>query len=204
MISGIWPIFLFEGERRFLQSQKMYKPPTYICLITIVLHPIWCWLFIYHFEMHVIGASLCWSITAWLCTIMMTVYIWMMKPVTFEWAPSEWFKGWGSFLKVAMPSLLLRCTELWYLEAQSILLGLKSNDDLAANVILWNASGISWSCALGISAVASASVGNSMGAGKGKKGRTQAIAALSCMSIIVICEIILLLVFRQQWGRIFT
>lgn len=44
-------------------------------------------------------------------------------------------------------------------------MGLKSNNDLAANVILWNVSGINWSCALGISAVASASVGNSMGEG---------------------------------------
>jgi multidrug resistance protein, MATE family len=58
LLFGLFPLFLFEATRRFLQVQGIARPMLYVSIVADCLHPLWNWLLIYHFDIGFEGAGL--------------------------------------------------------------------------------------------------------------------------------------------------
>jgi multidrug resistance protein, MATE family len=50
-------VFAFEALRRFCQVQGVVNPMLYVSIVADVLHPFWCWLYIYKLGLGFEGAG---------------------------------------------------------------------------------------------------------------------------------------------------
>lgn len=78
----------------------------------------------------------------------------------FSW---EDFKGWGEYLKVAIPALLLQLIEWWSFELSTIICAFISIDLLAAQSVMMNYALMMYMVSLGSSNALATLVGNSIG-----------------------------------------
>ena len=63
LIPGIWAQSMFDATRKFLSAQFEIYIPLYIQFVTLLLHFLWCWLFITVFNWRETGAALATNIT---------------------------------------------------------------------------------------------------------------------------------------------
>ena len=85
MIPSLFFAIQFNASVRYLQSQSYFLPGMYITLFTVCLHPIWCYLFIAHAGLNVVGAAFAMTITQILNFIIISVYIhyWTPHPESY-------------------------------------------------------------------------------------------------------------------------
>uniref|UniRef100_A0A3Q2VUI3 Multidrug and toxin extrusion protein n=1 Tax=Haplochromis burtoni TaxID=8153 RepID=A0A3Q2VUI3_HAPBU len=83
--------------------------------------------------------------------------------------PAGWsvesLQDWGSYMKLAIPSTLMKCFEWWVYEFGGFFAGMLSENELAAQHAVMMVTVITYMFPLGIQAAACARVGNALGAG---------------------------------------
>uniref|UniRef100_A0A672ULG7 Solute carrier family 47 member 2 n=1 Tax=Strigops habroptila TaxID=2489341 RepID=A0A672ULG7_STRHB len=89
--------------------------------------------------------------------------------------PRGWTKDclldWGSFIWLAVPSMLMLCIEWWTFEIGSFLAGLLSVVELGAQSVIYELSSAAYMVPLGFSVAASVRVGNALGSGDVVQGQ---------------------------------
>lgn len=63
MIPGIWAQSMFDATRKFLSAQFETTIPLYVQLVTLILHILWCYLFIIVWDGREVGAAIATNIT---------------------------------------------------------------------------------------------------------------------------------------------
>lgn len=99
----------------WLTAQQQTEAPAAIGVLTALLHPGWCYLFIFVFDMHYLGSAVAISFTRFLEALFFTFYIAylnMKEKRPFE-LTLEATRHWGSYLRLGLPNILMN-SQWWY------------------------------------------------------------------------------------------
>lgn len=175
LLPGMFAMTQFETIRRYLQSMGIFDLTMYIQVATTCLHFVWCYLFIYYFNLGVTGAALAACITYWTNLIVVSLILTYGKEIVPNQAwhlPNvDSLKDWWKYLRYGVPSCLMMCLEWWSFEALTVFAGWLRVEQLAANVIFVSLINFLFNFALGISYAVANLVGNSLGQRKPKKAK---------------------------------
>uniref|UniRef100_A0A7N0UX74 Protein DETOXIFICATION n=2 Tax=Kalanchoe fedtschenkoi TaxID=63787 RepID=A0A7N0UX74_KALFE len=208
LIPGLFAYGLLQCLVRFLQTQNIVFPMMISSGITAMLHVLLCWILVFKSELGVRGAALANSISYAVNALSLAIYV--------KFSPScvETWTGFSvaalhnilNFLRLAIPSALMVCLELWTFEMMVLLAGRLPNPQLETSVmsISLNTDLTVWTIPVGLSAAVSTRISNELGAGNSHAARL-AVRVVSFMAISegVTMGIILILI-RNVWGRAYS
>ena len=141
----------FSVNFRYLNIIDKSHVNLIILFISICLHPLWCWIFIFELEYDALGCGISMIISQSINMILTSLYIhlWNPCPESYFCLNSDCFRGWWSYLKFTLPSLFLGCAEWWAFEIQSIIAINISELDYAVHIIISSLAGILYTISLG-------------------------------------------------------
>ena len=170
LLPGMFAMTQFETVRRYLQGMKIFYLTMWIQFTTMILHCLWCYIFVFNTNLGLVGASISTCITYFLNFIIVTVILSykedIVHPESWHFFNKDSFRSFCEFLKYGIPSTLMLCFEWWCFEVLSLLAGMLSVNELAANVVLFNLISFLYHNALGMSFAISNLVGNNIGSQK--------------------------------------
>jgi MATE family multidrug resistance protein len=200
MLPSLFFALQYNTSLRYLQAMNIFKPGMYITFCTVLLHPVWCYLFIDIFDFNVIGAGISMSITQLLNWISVQLYIHIKNPypesyflITREMAAMTFF---AEYLKKAVPAAILFAADWIGFEILTLMSSYIGSLSLAANVCLFNFITMIFMIPMGLSFASSTLVGNSIGANDVKHAKLYTVAALITGGSII--GVITLIVYLLQ------
>ncbi|KAG8001922.1 Multidrug and toxin extrusion protein 1 [Nibea albiflora] len=139
-------------------------------------------------------------------------YIWWKKLHVTTWGgwSVESLQEWGSYMKLAIPSTLMKCFEWWVYELGGFFAaGMLSEDELAAQHAVIMVAFITYMFPLGIQAAACARVGNALGAGDTARAILTSKVSLTLAGFwlgLLICVVLqstfyITVIFKLNWER---
>ncbi|XP_070938600.1 multidrug and toxin extrusion protein 1 isoform X4 [Macaca nemestrina] len=116
----------------------------------------------------------------------------------------ECLQDWASFLRLAIPSMLMLCMEWWAYEVGSFLSGILGMVELGAQSIVYELAIVVYMVPAGFSVAASVRVGNALGAGDMEQARKSSTVSLLITVLFAVAFSVLLLSCKDLVGYIFT
>ncbi|XP_075690668.1 multidrug and toxin extrusion protein 1-like [Rhinoderma darwinii] len=153
------------------------------------------------------GGSACANtLSQYVQAILLFVYIVWKKLYVDTWGgwSTACFEDWGSFIHLAIPSMLMVCIEWWAFEIGIILSGVLGMEDLGAQTIIYQMASIVFMVPLGFSIAASVRVGHALGAGNIVQAKKSMIVALIMAETCALVSSILLVSLKNVIGYVFT
>uniref|UniRef100_A0A672HLI9 Multidrug and toxin extrusion protein n=1 Tax=Salarias fasciatus TaxID=181472 RepID=A0A672HLI9_SALFA len=143
-----------------------------------------------HFQLGVIGSAIASSLSQITICLLLFIYIRCMKlhKQTWDGWSTECLQEWGSYMKLAVPSLFMVWFEWWIWEIGSFLAGILGAEDLAAQHILVEIGSIGYMFPLGIQAAACVRVGNALGAGNTNRAKITCKVALVLAGLLAVIQ----------------
>ncbi|NWI70931.1 S47A2 protein, partial [Todus mexicanus] len=111
---------------------------------------------------------------------------------------------WDSFIKLAVPGMIMMCIEWWTFEIGSFFAGLLSVVELGAQSVIYELSSAVYMVPMGFSVAASVRVGNALGSGDVVQAKTSCVTALLCSGAFAVVVAMLLGTLKDVVGYIFT
>ncbi|XP_010540012.1 PREDICTED: protein DETOXIFICATION 16-like isoform X2 [Tarenaya hassleriana] len=208
MIPSLFAYSLLQCLNRFLQSQNNVFPLVLCSGITALQHFVICWALVFKSGLGHKGAALANSVSYWLNVILLSCY------VKFSSSCSETWTGFSvealhnvlAFIKLAVPSALMVCLEMWSFELLVLLSGLLPNPVLETSVlsICLNTAAAIWMISFALSGAASTRVSNELGAGKPEAAKLAARVVISMAIVEGIMVGSVLLLIRNVWGEAYS
>merc|ERR1711957_642921 len=141
--------FLYNATRSFLRGVKIASPDSYVNIAVAVLHPLWCYLFLFVADWGAFGAGLTVSASYTLSFLFLTGYVAMKRPGACReaWQVLPWPKRELSlanpptlcaYLNFAIPTALIIWSEWWVFEIMALLAGIAGSSALAAHTAACN------------------------------------------------------------------
>nr|XP_020444985.1 multidrug and toxin extrusion protein 1-like [Monopterus albus] len=87
-------------------------------------------------------------------------------------------QDWGSYIHLAIPSMVMLCVEWWAYESVGFLAGLISEVELGAQSVVYELANVAYMFPIGFSVAASIKVGNTLGAGETDQSKLSAKVAM--------------------------
>uniref|UniRef100_A0A3Q1BVB2 Multidrug and toxin extrusion protein n=1 Tax=Amphiprion ocellaris TaxID=80972 RepID=A0A3Q1BVB2_AMPOC len=198
--------FMYQLQGKYLQNQGIMWPQVVTGTIGNVLNAVINYIFLYRLQFGVAGSAAANAISQYLLTLFLFVYIrWRgLHKATWGGWSLDCLQEWGSFIKLAVPSMLMICLSWWIFEIGGFLAGVISEVELGAQSIAYQLCITAYMCPLGFSVAASVRVGNALGAGDTQQARLSCQVAIIC-AFTVACVVGLSIgVTRNVIGYIFT
>jgi len=198
----------FSTNFRFINIVDKSHINLIVVMISIALHPLWCYIFIKLLDLDVVGAAISLVISQGICAILTSLYVHFYNPYpeSYFWFNKECFVGWCEYIKFTIPSILLLCGEWWGFELQSfIALAIKDGEyDYSAHIFLCNLNGIIYSLSLGFSIACTIMVGKYIAEGKVNVTKKVIKVAFICGQSLMIIISIFYLIFGGKLFSLFT
>ncbi|KAJ9141710.1 MATE efflux family protein [Pleurostoma richardsiae] len=206
LIPGGLGYIWFEAMKKFLQAQEIYRPGTYVLLITSPLNALLNWLFIYKLNIGIYGAPLATGIAYWASFLLLLAYAAFVRGHEC-WgglAPRRALQHAGAFARLAFLGVIHVGTEWWAFEIVALAAGRLGTIPLAAQSCIMTLDQIINTVPFGLGVAASARVGNLLGARRARDAARSAhcAAVLSMFAGAIILTA--LMVFRGSFGRLFN
>ena len=152
------------------------------------------------------GAPIASCISYWVIVLLMALYIYRVDGYQAwpAWSTRAAFSNWGPMIKLAVPGILLICTETWAYEIIALGASWIDTPNLGAQSIILTSITALYTLAFGVGIAAANRVGNLLGAQRPKQARLSAHTALIVGIAIAGLNALTLFVFRSQWAYIFT
>ncbi|XP_038880135.1 protein DETOXIFICATION 16-like isoform X2 [Benincasa hispida] len=199
---------LVQCLNRFLQTQNVVFPMMMSSGIAALLHIPLCWVMVFKAGLGTRGAAVANSISYWINALILILYVKLSSSCSKSWTGFSGlaFHNVPYFLKLAIPSTVMVCLELWSFEMMVLLSGLLPNPKLETSVlsISLNTDLTVWMIPMGLSAAASTRVSNELGAGRPAAAK---LAACVVMIIAIIEGLLLgtvLILIRYVWGYAYS
>ncbi len=205
LIPGGFGYIYFECMKKYLQAQNIMRPATYVLLITSPINAGLNFLFVYTFDMGLLGAPLATSISYWLSFLLLLAYARLV----------DGWDCWGGFDKRCFQNILTFSriaafgvvhvgTEWWAFEIVAIVAGQLGTVSLAAQSVIMTADQVMYTIPFGQGVATSARVGNLLGA-KDAKGAARAANTAAVLSMALGAVILAILVgTKDNFARIFN
>nr|XP_043620729.1 protein DETOXIFICATION 16-like [Erigeron canadensis] len=208
MIPSLFANALLQCHVRFLQSQNNVVPMMLSTGITTLLHILVCWIMVFKSGLGSRGAALANAVSLWINVLLLAIYVQSSPSCKKTWTgfSKEAFRDIQTFLKLAVPSAVMVCLEIWSFEMMVLLSGLLPNPQLETSVlsISLNTCSIIYMIPLGLSCATSVRVSNELGAGRAKA----ALLAIRVSMVLVVTEGIvgasIMILGRKLWGYCYS
>ncbi|KAL5079005.1 hypothetical protein RYX36_007426 [Vicia faba] len=192
---------------RFLQSQLKTAAIAWASLMALLVHVFVSWLFVYKFQLGVIGTAATLNFSWWALALGLYLYTaYGGCPLTWKGFSMEAFSGLWEFLKLSAASGVMLCLENWYYRILILMTGNLPNAEIAVDAlsICMTVNGMEMMIPLAFFAATGVRVANELGAGNGKGAKFATIVAVLTSLTIGIFFWILILALHNKFGYIFT
>ncbi|KAK3809517.1 MAG: mate-domain-containing protein [Benniella sp.] len=206
LLPGAPAYLIFECAKKFLQAQGNMHASTYVLLIVSPLNFLLTYLLVWnkYIGMGFIGAPIATSIAYWTMLLLFLLYIRFVDGYQ-GWGgwSRDCLTGWSVFLKLAVPGIMMVCTEWWAFEVVSLAASYLGTVSLAAQSIVVQTSGLLYTVPFGISIAASNRVGNLIGLGDALSAKVASRVSIALAIIFGLINSTVLIIFKDSWGRLF-
>ncbi|KAH7328761.1 mate-domain-containing protein [Stachybotrys elegans] len=196
----------FECMKKYLQAQEIYRPGTYVLLITSPLNVLLNYLFVHPLGFGLYGAPIATGISYWLSFFLLVAYAKFVRggECWGGFAPSRALKNLGPFARLAFMGVIHVGTEWWAFEIVALAAGRLGTIPLAAQSVIMTMDQVINTIPFGLGVAASARLGNLLGAGDsvGARRSSHSAALLSIMTGAIIMTVLLLT--RNAIGGLFN
>ncbi|KAL3535344.1 hypothetical protein ACH5RR_003805 [Cinchona calisaya] len=208
LIPSIFPYALLQCQFKFLQTQNIVIPMMLTSGITTLLHIPICWFLVSRFGLGNKGAALANAISYWINDLFLALYVKFSPSCKSTWTgfSVEALYNVSKFLKIAIPSAIMICLEIWSFEMMVLLAGLLPNPELEASVlsISLNTNTMVYMLPLGLGCAISVRVANELGAGRPVAARMAVCVAIVMVVFESIVVAITMILGRRIWGYCFS
>ncbi|KAI2624843.1 MATE efflux family protein [Hypoxylon sp. NC1633] len=206
LIPGGLGYIWFESMKKYLQAQEIYRPGTYVLLITSPLNALLNHLFIHQLGMGLYGAPLATSISYWISFFLLVAYAAFLRGHEC-WgglAPRRAVSNIWPFVRLAFLGVVHVGTEWWAFEIVALAAGRLGAVTLAAQSVIMTADQIINTIPFGLGVAASARLGNLLGARKSCEAARAAHCAAILSAILGAVILTILIGTKDVFGRIFN
>ncbi|XP_063792140.1 multidrug and toxin extrusion protein 1-like isoform X2 [Pseudophryne corroboree] len=198
--------FLYQLQARYLQNQGIVFPQVLTGFIGNLFNALINYIFLYLLGLGVMGSALANTISQYMLAILLFLYIVWKKLYVKTWGgwSSACFEDWGSFTRLAIPSMLMVCVEWWAFEIGIILSGVLGVEDLGAQSIIYQMASLIFMVPVGFSIAVSVLIGQALGAGDIAQAKKSMVAALIMAEICALVCCILLISLKDVIAYIYT
>ncbi|KAF8407732.1 hypothetical protein HHK36_006867 [Tetracentron sinense] len=159
MIPSIFAYALLQCHVGFLQTQNIVFPMMLTSGITTLLHILICWILVFKSGLGNRGAAVANSISYWINVLLLALYVKFSPTCTKTWTgfSKEALHDVLNFIRLAIPSAVMVCLEMWSFEMMVLLSGLLPNPKLETSVlsISLNTTAVVWMIPFGLSSTVS-------------------------------------------------
>ncbi|KAG0010200.1 hypothetical protein BGZ80_001692 [Entomortierella chlamydospora] len=207
LMPGAPAFLIFECVKKYLNAQGNMHASTYVLIIASPINVVLNYVLVWnsYIGMGYIGAPIATSISYWNMLILLVLYIRFVDGYQCwgGWT-RECLTGWREFMKLALPGVLMVCTEWWAFEVISLAASYLGTVALAAQSIVVQTSGLLYTVPFGISIAASNRVGNLIGMGDARSAKVASRVSIALAIIFGCVNSCMLLIFKERWGRLFS
>ncbi|KAK6925313.1 Multi antimicrobial extrusion protein [Dillenia turbinata] len=208
MIPSIFAVGLLQPLIRFLQTQNIVFPMMISSGFVTLLHIPVCWVLVFKSGLGIRGAALANAISYWFNVFFLALYVKFSPSCAKTWKgfSTEALHNIPSFLKLAIPSAVMVCLEMWSFEMMVLLSGLLPDPKLETSVlsISLNTSSTMWMIPFGLGAAVSTRVSNELGAGHAHATRLAVVVGLVMALTGGIVLSLTLILMRNIGGYAYT
>nr|XP_037843147.1 multidrug and toxin extrusion protein 1 isoform X5 [Chlorocebus sabaeus] len=198
--------FLYTLQVKYLLNQGILLPQIVTGVAANLVNALANYLFLHQLHLGVIGSALANLISQYTLALLLFFYILGKKLHQATWGgwSLECLQDWASFLRLAIPSMLMLCMEWWAYEVGSFLSGILGMVELGAQSIVYELAIVVYMVPAGFSVAASVRVGNALGAGDMEQARKSSTVSLLITVLFAVAFSVLLLSCKDFVGYIFT
>ncbi|RCH85892.1 hypothetical protein CU097_004547 [Rhizopus azygosporus] len=197
---------LFEALKKMMQAQGLFHAPTLVLLVGTPLNVALNYILIWVLDLGFHSVAIASCITYWVIVLLMILYIRFIggHQAWPAWSTTQAFTQWHPMVKLAVPGILLICTETWAYEIVALGASWIDTPNLGAQSVILTSITALYTLPFGVGIAAANRVGNLLGAQRPKQARTAAQTALMAGTLIGLGNSFTLLLARHSWATLFT
>ncbi|XP_043859548.1 multidrug and toxin extrusion protein 2-like [Dromiciops gliroides] len=198
--------FLYQLQTRYLRSQGITMPQVITGIAANIINVGMNALFLYALNLGVQGSAWANTTSQFTQAFLLFLYVWWKKIHVETWGgwSAECFQEWGTFIQLAVPSLLMVCIEWWTFEVGTFLTGMINMTTLGAQAVIYELSSAAYMVPLSLGMAASFRVGHALGAGSIDKAWQAAVTALLYTGICAIAVAVIFAALKNVVAYVFT
>ncbi|XP_061658970.1 multidrug and toxin extrusion protein 1 [Syngnathoides biaculeatus] len=199
-------LFLHQLQVAYLQNQGIILPQMYTAALANLFNLGANYVLIVSLQLGVVGSAVANSLSQVAICLLLYAYIRWKKlhgPTWGGWS-TKCLQDWGSFMRLAVPSIFMVCFEWWIWEIGGFLAGVLGEADLAAQHVMVEISAITYMFPLGIHAAACVRVGNALGAGDTARAILSCKVALVLSGLLAVLQGTVIVSSKSILGYVFT
>ncbi|CAH1777023.1 unnamed protein product [Owenia fusiformis] len=205
-IPGLFINFLYQVITKYLQNQNIVFPSLFIGAIANVVNAVLHYVVIYVWNFGIQGSAVVQVISYGTMLLLHIIYILVSKIYVETWGgwTLDAFQHWGTYMKLAIPGMLMICIEWWSFEIGTFLTGILGLTQQGTQSIVMQIDGLVYNIPLGLGIACSIRVGQYLGSDL----PSYAVQSFRvCTTMVWVCSITVGLIFvslRFYIPRAFT
>ncbi|KAK9115050.1 hypothetical protein Syun_021847 [Stephania yunnanensis] len=208
MLPCLFAYGLLQCHVRFLQTQNIVFPMVICSAIIMALHIPSCWILVFKLGLGSRGAAIANCISYWLNVILLALYVQLSPACRKTWTgfSMEALHNIWNFIRLAIPSAVMVCLEMWSFELLVLLSGLLPNPKLETSVlsVSLNTCAMVWMIPFGLGGAISTRVSNELGAGHPQAARLAVRVVLFLAVVEGIVVGLIMILIRNVWGYAYS
>mmetsp|Transcript_21674 Transcript_21674/g.41385 ORF Transcript_21674/g.41385 Transcript_21674/m.41385 type:complete len:514 (+) Transcript_21674:385-1926(+) len=207
LIPGLWAYGGKMAVQNFLHAQRITKPTAVAGIAAAFLHIPVNYIYMDWFRLGYTGAAMAYSFTQVLTLALLCAYLYVtgLRHSTWPGWSSTALTGWGPYLQLALPGVLL-LSEWWASEINVFVAGYLPESDLevATMAIYQTTVGLAFMIPVGIGMATNVRVSNNVGARYLAVAQRAALQGPCLCATATITQAAILMQSREQWASLFT
>ncbi|XP_028274918.1 multidrug and toxin extrusion protein 1 [Parambassis ranga] len=198
--------FMYSLETRYLQNQGIIWPGVITGVVVNLLNALINYIVLFVFNLGVAGSAIANTVSQFSMAGILYAYImWKgLHKATWGGWSMECLQDWGSFIRLAIPGMVMLCVEWWTYETGSFLAGLISEVELGAQSVVYELANVAYIFPMGFSIGGSVRVGNALGAGETEQAKLSAKVTMFCAVSVSLCMSVLIGSLKNHISYVFT
>ncbi|KXN71897.1 MATE efflux family protein [Conidiobolus coronatus NRRL 28638] len=166
LLLGYLPYITYDCTKRYLFAQGITTATSYINIIVLPIHICFNYFLVANpaTSLGFIGAPLATALSYWVMLILSLLYISFIDGYQSwgGWSKKS-LRGWGSFLKMAVLSIIMTCSEWWAFQVLALGASYLGVLSLASYSVIMSLTDLFWNVSFGIAIITSNKAGNLIG-----------------------------------------
>ncbi|KAM9733983.1 multidrug and toxin extrusion protein 1 [Menidia menidia] len=198
--------FMYSLESRYLQNQGIIWPQVITGFVVNLLNALINYIVLFPLKMGVAGSAVANTISQFSLAGFLYVFIIMkgLHKATWGGWSKECLQDWGSYIRLAIPGMVMMCVEWWTYEIGGFLAGLISEVELGTQAVVYELANIAYMFPMGFSVAGTVRVGNALGAGDTEQAKLSAKLTMFCAESVSLCLAVLIGSLKNHISYIFT